>query len=78
VLGAALSVVGIGVLLYWIAWIFSASGFHALKPAANQTNYYQTQQYFSQSMGQKKFCPHCGAENKADSIYCSSCGKPLM
>lgn len=76
--GAVLTIVGIGSILIWIAWIFAASGFRSLKPASTPTSSYQTQQYFSPNAMQKKYCPYCGTENKADSIYCSSCGKQLL
>jgi uncharacterized membrane protein len=76
--GSALTIVGIGSILIWIAWIFAASGFRQLKSTSSVTSSYQNQQYFSPNAIQKTYCPNCGAENKADSIYCGSCGKKLL
>ena len=32
----------------------------------------------SAANGQEKTCPYCGAENKADSKFCFSCGKEMV
>jgi uncharacterized membrane protein len=64
--------------IMWIAWIFAAMGFNKLKatPVTPQIGSYYTQQPLSSTM-QTKRCPNCGTENRADSIFCSNCGKPL-
>ncbi len=79
-LGAALSVVGIGGLLSWIAWIFAAMGFNSLRPKTPETSafpYATPQPQFTSPM-QKKFCPYCGTENPIDSVYCTNCGQKLQ
>jgi uncharacterized membrane protein len=64
-------------LVAWIAWIFAAMGFSKLKPTqtASPTAYNPTQQS-AYSTIQTKRCPHCGAENAVDALYCRNCGKP--
>lgn len=74
-IGALLTIVGIGGLISWISWIFAAMGFHKLKPSATPTVSYQTQ--LPLNTVQTKRCPYCGTENSADALYCRSCGKTL-
>lgn len=64
-------------LVSWIGWIFATIGFRKLKPSSTaiSTISYPTQP--QSSTAQTKRCPNCGAENRADALYCSSCGKPL-
>ncbi len=63
----------------WIAWIFAAMGFNKLKATPTASPYvpYSVQPPPS-SPTQTKRCPNCGAENRADAIYCRNCGKPLQ
>jgi uncharacterized membrane protein len=79
-IGAALTIVLVGGLLVWIAWIFAFSGFNSLKPktAEPSTVSYSTQQPPAYDLTQKKFCPHCGAKISPDSVYCANCGKQLQ
>jgi hypothetical protein len=77
-LGVLLSIVGIGGILTWIAWIFAAIGFKKLKPAPIPTSGYSTPQSTAPNMTQTKRCPYCGTENLTEAIYCKNCGKPLQ
>ena len=78
-IGVLLTIVLIGGLLVWIAWIFAAIGFKRLKvaPAPAPTVSYLLQQPLSTAM-QTKRCPSCGTENTSDSFYCRVCGRPLQ
>ena len=64
--------------IMWIAWIFAAMGFSKLKATPTTAPYvpYSVQPTLS-TTAQTKRCPNCGAENRADALYCSNCGKPL-
>jgi len=81
-LGIVLSVVGVGVLLVWIAWIIALIGFRSLNPKAPESS---TFAHYNQippppttsDILQKIYCPYCGTKNDADSRYCRSCGKQL-
>jgi uncharacterized membrane protein len=66
-------------LVAWIAWIFAAMGFNKLKATPTPSTYapYIVQPILSNSK-QTKHCSNCGAENLADALYCSSCGKTLQ
>lgn len=62
----------------WIGWIFAERGFQSLKPKVEQpTTPINTTQSLTESLEQKKYCPHCGSENKANAIYCGKCGNKL-
>ncbi len=75
-LGMLLSIVGIGAILSWIAFIFAAIGFYRLKPtAATPAVTYPTESPLISL--QAKRCPYCSTENKLDAAYCRFCGKPL-
>lgn len=79
-IGIVLTIVIVGGVIVWIAWIFAAMGFYSLKPKAPSTSTftYSTPQETAPSIAQKRYCPYCGTENSADAIYCSSCGRQLQ
>jgi uncharacterized membrane protein len=77
-LGVLLSIVGVGGILTWIAWIFAALGFRKLKAAPTPTSAYSAPQSTAPSITQTKLCPYCGTENIAEAIYCKNCGKPIQ
>ncbi len=77
-IGIVLTIVGIGVLLLWIAWIFAALGFYSLKPSSSSTFAYSAPQTTMPTIVQKRYCSYCGIENPADAIYCVSCGQKLQ
>lgn len=82
-IGTILTIVGVGIILIWIGWIFAASGFYALKPkpkpAMAPTYTYPapppTTPPFAAAPAKR--CPNCGADNNPDAIYCRNCGKPI-
>ena len=78
-IGTILTIVLVGSLIVWIAWIFASMGFNSLKPKANQTTTfpYSTPQTATTNLTQKRFCPYCGMENPPDSVYCVICGQKL-
>jgi hypothetical protein len=76
-LGVLLSIVGIGAILSWIAFIFAAIGFYRLKPTvAAPAVTYSTESPLVTV--QAKRSPYCSTENKLDAAYCRFCGKPLQ
>ena len=79
-IGTLLTIVGIGSIIIWIAWIFAAMGYHKMTPTAPATAPFTYSPYPAQAplTGQTKRCPNCGAENSPDAIYCQSCGRPLQ
>jgi uncharacterized membrane protein len=76
--GTALTIVLVGGLVAWIAWIFALMGFNSLKPKTAEppiVSYPTTQPIQPIRQGEKKFCIHCAAEISIDSVYCPNCGK---
>jgi uncharacterized membrane protein len=60
-----------GGLVQYVAWGFAAKSFFSIpiptpSYAATVT-----------SPAQGPYCPHCGAQNQVDAIYCSRCGQKL-
>ncbi len=82
-LGTVLTIVFVGGILIWVAWIFALSGFRSLKPKATETpdvaQIYSTPPVIMpvSSSVDRKICPYCGADNSLYSDYCWSCGKKL-
>ena len=81
-LGVVLSIVGVGVLLMWIAWILALTGFNSLQPKIPVTSTLpystSTPPSTTPDISQKRYCPYCGTENIPGSFYCRSCGKQLQ
>lgn len=77
--GSVTSIVLIGGLIAWLAWIFAASGFYSLKPKTVEpsTGMYSVPQPPATGLVEKKFCVYCGQEISLDSLYCRYCGKPV-
>jgi uncharacterized membrane protein len=83
-LGAILTIVFVGAILIFIAWIFAAIGFFSMKTTPQP---YSQQPYgyapppppppTAQPAQSGNFCPNCGAPIQAGSTFCTSCGKPL-
>ena len=80
-IGTVLTIVLIGGLLVWVAWIFALSGFNSLKPKTSEpstVSYSTLQPSSAYSVAQKRYCPYCGAQISPDSVYCANCGKKLQ
>jgi uncharacterized membrane protein len=76
-IGVLLSIIAIGAIIAWIAFIFAAIGFYRLKPAAAiPAVSYPTEP--APTAIQTKRCPYCATENKPDAAYCRFCGKSLQ
>jgi uncharacterized membrane protein len=78
-IGAVLTIIIIGLLIMFIAWIVLTVAFFSIKTpekfqvAAPAT---QPQPPVAVAAG-KKYCRHCGGENKTDSVFCEYCGGKL-
>jgi uncharacterized membrane protein/ribosomal protein L40E len=59
-----------GTPLLSIAWIFPAKAFFAIKTPSQMPP-------TTQATAQTRYCPHCGAENLSDAVFCTRCGKKL-
>ncbi len=81
--GALLTIIGVGFILIFIAWIFAVIGFFTMKSPQHQQNASQPYSYTpppAQSVTPQqatRYCPNCGAQVALDATYCSHCGKQL-
>ena len=80
-LGAWLTLIGVGVLLLFIAWIFAVIGFFTLKspqqPYASQPYGYTSPPPPPSSGPTPIYCSNCGTPLKSQATYCSNCGKKV-
>jgi uncharacterized membrane protein len=78
--GAILTIIGVGLLLIFIAWIFATIGFFGIN-ATEQKSAYTPPPVASgpspQTMQATHFCPNCGAPVDLNATFCPNCGKPL-
>jgi uncharacterized membrane protein len=82
--GAILTIIGVGVILIFIAWIFAVIGFFTMKGPQQQPYTSQPYGYTSPSTQpttgpskEQSYCSNCGAPLKPQSTYCSVCGKKV-
>ncbi len=82
--GAILTIVFVGFILIFLAWIFATIGFFSMKSQPQQP--YASQPYTAPPPSMPptasptqttRFCPNCGAPVAIDATFCSHCGKPL-
>ena len=80
--GSILTIIGVGFILIFVAWIFAVIGFFTMRtlqqqPYAPQYVYTPspTQSTTQQSAG--RFCSNCGSPVAPDATYCYHCGKQL-
>jgi uncharacterized membrane protein len=77
-IGYALTIVFLGALIIWVAWILVTIGFFSLKESKVPTYAYPQQpQYAYAPCGQVKYCISCGATNTFGAKFCNKCGKPM-
>jgi uncharacterized membrane protein len=81
--GSRLTIIGVGFILIFVAWIFAVIGFFTMRAPQQQPYAPQPYSYTTpptQSTTQQpaaRFCPNCGSPVAPDAIYCSHCGKQL-
>ena len=85
--GAILTIVFVGLILIFIAWIFATMAFFSMKLQPQQP---ASQQYgnvppppppptstMTQQAQSTRYCPNCGAPVASNATFCPNCGKPL-
>jgi uncharacterized membrane protein len=83
-IGALLTIIGVGFILIFIAWIFTIIGFFTMKgpqqqPYASQPYGYTppTTQPTAATSQVQSYCSNCGAPLKPQATFCSVCGKKV-
>lgn len=77
--GAILTIIFVGLILVWIAWLILALAFFSMKLAPTQTYTPppQAPPPPPPSTATTRYCPNCGAPVNANAAFCPNCGKPL-
>jgi uncharacterized membrane protein len=79
--GAILTIIGVGLILIFVAWIFATIGFFSIKTTTQPTQPYgytapppPPPTIITQP---QRYCPNCGAPVDPNATFCPNCGKPL-
>jgi uncharacterized membrane protein len=82
--GAILTIIVVGFLIIFIAWIFAVIGFFSMRPPQQQQNTSQPHNFTpppaqlpTQSQQTPRYCSNCGTPVTPDATYCPNCGKQL-
>jgi uncharacterized membrane protein len=77
--GAILTIIFIGGILIFIAWIFVAIGFFSMKTSGQQSYTYAPPPPPPPTEGTQaqRYCPNCGAPAQPNIAFCPNCGKQL-
>ncbi len=83
--GAILTIIAVGLVLVWIAWIIAAIAFFSMRLTPTQAYGQQPSGYSpppppstaAQPAQATRFCPNCGAPVQPGATFCPNCGKPL-
>jgi uncharacterized membrane protein len=78
--GAILTIIFIGGILIFIAWLFVIIGFISMKTPGQPVYQQQPQGYAPPpptTQAATRFCPNCGAQVQPGQTFCPNCGKPL-
>lgn len=83
-IGAILTIILVGTILQFIAWILDAVGFFSIKiptgpmPATTPPPTAPPAPAPAVSVPvEKKYCRYCGTENRIDAVFCEKCGKKI-
>ncbi len=83
-IGAVLTIILVGYVLVFIAWILATIAFFSLKSGASAPSYSYTPPPTAQpppaaptATNGTQYCPHCGAPVAQGAAFCSHCGKQI-
>ena len=83
-IGAILTIVFIGLVLIFVAWIFATIAFFSIKGSSQPTAYAPPPPAATppptaapSPTQATRFCPNCGAPVQPNAAFCPNCGKPL-
>jgi uncharacterized membrane protein len=76
-IGVVLTIIFVGVIIVWVAWIYAAESFKKLQPQPTTITSTYIPPTAPPSSG-KIYCSYCGTENDTNAIYCKHCGKTLQ
>ncbi len=67
----------VGGVVSFVAWILATTAFHSMKAPAEEKQPWRSPQAYAPAYGQVRYCPYCGAQNRAEAAFCKQCGKKL-
>jgi uncharacterized membrane protein len=67
----------VGSVVSYAAWALVTVSFFRIRAPSPPTFQQQAPQAVTAPTRQVKYCPHCGAENRMDAVFCIRCGKRL-
>ncbi len=81
--GAILTIIGVGLILIFFAWIFAVYGFFTMKSPQQQSDLPPQDNYnappttasTTSPTQTTRYCSYCGAQIKPDAVFCPNCGK---
>lgn len=73
-IGAALTIVFVGFIILFVAYIFQIISFFAIKDTVSSTQVPGGTAVPTQPQGAMKYCTSCGAQMPVASTFCPSCG----
>lgn len=77
--GSILTIIVVGLLLIFIAWIFATIGFFSMRSKQQPEPYgYPPSTTAIPAQPQQRYCPNCGSPVTPDATYCAHCGKQLI
>jgi len=87
-IGAILTIILVGTILQFIAWILAAVGFFSIKIPTGPTPATTPPPTTTPAPApapaptvsvpvEKKYCRYCGTENRTDAAFCEKCGKRI-
>jgi len=78
-IGAILTIIFVGLIIIFVAWIFATIGFFSMKTSGQQPYGYTPPPppTASQATQAARYCPNCGSPVNQDDPFCPHCGKQL-
>jgi uncharacterized membrane protein len=78
IIGAILTIILVGIVLLFIAWLLATIAFFSLRSAPKPSNYVSPQTPSQMPTSQAtRYCPTCGAPVDPKAAFCSHCGTQL-
>jgi uncharacterized membrane protein len=74
--GAVLTIIGVGLILIFLAWIFATVAFFSIK-VPSQPYVYSSPPPAALPTQATRYCPNCGAPVEENAAFCPHCGNQL-
>ncbi len=75
-IGAVLTIIIVGVVLLFVAWILATVAFFSIRVPVTQVSA-APPPTAPVVTAERRFCQYCGVENRTDAVFCQKCGKKI-